>query len=305
MEKDKKIITRRDFLRYTASVTFAGALGVPIFADVVQKTDKLSPEIKKSKVILVRDANVIDKNGKINAQVLERMLDDAVTKLLGVSEPVDAWKKLVSPKDIVGIKSNEWHYLRTPLELELAIKKRLMDTGVSEENIGIDDRGVLRNSIFQKTTALINTRPMRTHDWSGVGSLIKNYITFSPSRPSWHSDSCANLAGLWDLPMVKGKTRLNILVMLTPLFHGKGPHHFQKQYTWEYKGLLVGTDPVAVDATGVRILEAKRRAYFGKNLPFDVSPKHIRVAEKKFNLGIADPDRIELIKLGSKEDILI
>ena len=44
--------------------------------------------------------------------------------------------------------------------------------------------------------------------------------------------------------------RLNILVMLTPQFHGVGPHSFSSRFTWPYGGLLVGTDPVAVDATG-------------------------------------------------------
>jgi hypothetical protein len=93
--------------------------------------------------------------------------------------------------------------------------------------------------------------------------------------------------------------------MLTPLFHGKGPHHFQAEYTWEYKGIIISQDPVAADATGVRIMEAKRRDFFGEELPFSVSPKHIEVAEKKFDLGVADKARIDLIKLGWKEDILI
>ena len=70
-------------------------------------------------------------------------------------------------------------------------------------------------------------------------------------RPwTWHHDSCADLGGLWNLPVVKGKTRLNVLVMLTPLYHGRGPHHFSRQYLWPYRGLIVSTDPVAADSTG-------------------------------------------------------
>jgi hypothetical protein len=107
------------------------------------------------------------------------------------------------------------------------------------------------------------------------------------------------------MPEIKSKTRLNILVMLTPLFHGKGPHHYQAGYTWEYNGMLLGTDPVAVDATGVRILKAKRREHFGKDEPFSVPVKHIQVAQDKFGLGVADPARIEVVKLGWKEGALI
>jgi len=305
MKKDKKVITRRDFLRLTATATVASAAGLSVFAEESQKVDKVESVVKKAKVILVRDANVLDDSKKVNAKVLEKMLDDAVTSLVGTSDPIEAWKQFVKPTDIVGVKSNHWNPLRTPPELEEAIKKRLIDAGIKEDKISVGDRGILNNPIFQQATALINARPMRTHDWAGVGSLIKNYIQFSPSPSSWHNDSCANLAQLWDLPIVKGKTRLNILVLLTPLFHSKGPHNYQEQYTWAYKGLLVGTDPVAIDATGVRIIEAKRLAYFGKDLPFEVSPKHIRIAEEKFHLGIADASRIEVKKLGWMEDVLI
>jgi hypothetical protein len=146
---------------------------------------------------------------------------------------------------------------------------------------------------------------MHTHHWAGVGSLLKNYIQFVPEPYKLHGDSCANLGSVWQLPIVKDKTRLNVLVMLTPLFHGKGPHHFQKQYLWDYKGLLVGKDPVAVDATGLRILEAKRLEYFGEEQPFPIPPKHIRVAEEKFHLGVADPSKIEVKKIGWEEGILI
>jgi hypothetical protein len=216
-----------------------------------------------------------------------------------------AWARLFEPEDVVGIKTNVWRFLPTPGELHNAIRTRLLERGVNMENMDFDDRGVRRNPVFAKATALINTRPMRTHHWSGVGSLLKNYIMFSDSPPSWHADACADLGGLWELPSVKGKTRLNILVMLTPLFHGKGPHHYQGRYVWPYKGLIVSRDPVAADATGLRILEAKRREHFGEDLPFAVSPKHIQVAEEKYGLGVASPDRIELIRLGWMEEALI
>ncbi len=304
-DETQKEITRRDFLRGAVGVTFVGVAGLPILANPDGPTEGAARNVKKTRVVLVRDASVLDAYSRPDAQVLQRMLDDAVTALLDEPDPVAAWKRLVQPSDTVGIKSNVWRFLPTPSELEAAIKRRLIDAGVDEKKIGIDDRGVLENPIFRKATALINVRPLRTHHWAGIGGCIKNHIMFVPNPPDYHPDSCANLASLWDLPAIKGKTRLNILVMLTPLFHGKGPHHFQKRYIWEYKGLLVSIDPVAVDATGVRILRAKRMAFFGKHKPIDIPPKHIRIAEEKFHLGIADASRIELMKLGWMEDALI
>jgi hypothetical protein len=84
-----------------------------------------------------------------------------------------------------------------------------------------------------------------------------------------------------------------------------GPHHFDKEYTWPYKGMIVGTDPVAVDAVGLRIIEAQRTVYFKEESPMRPPVRHIRAAQEKHGIGIADPRRINLVKLGWSEDILI
>ena len=299
MKKSEKLITRRDFIRGTACATFAITMGIGVEGQEEEKPVKLT------KVVLVRDENVFDKEGQMNADVIQKMLDDAVKALFDKKEIVEIWKTLVDPKDVVGIKSNVWGPLPTPDALEEALKKRVMDAGVPEKNISIDDRGVLSNKVFQKATALINARPLRTHHWSGVGGLLKNYIMFVPKPWEYHDNTCADLAAIWKLPAVKDKTRLNVLVMLTPLFHGVGRHHFDEKYTWTYNGLLVGTDPVALDAVGLHIFQAKRLKYFGEEKPMTPPPHHIAFAETKHNLGVADLEKIELVKLGWEEGILI
>ncbi len=312
MANGDRFLTRRDFLRGTAGVAMAGAsgaLGATSPADSAAGTPLPAPAAASaatsSTVVLVRDAAVLDANGRVAPDVLAAMLDRAVCELAGSTAPAAAWKSFVRPTDTVGIKTNVWRFLGTPAPLEQAIRQRAIDCGVPATKIAIDDRGVLDNPVFKAATALINVRPMRTHHWSGVGSLLKNYIMFSPSPPDWHGDSCADLGGLWKLPICAGKTRLNVLVMLTPLFQSEGPHDFNAKYTWPYKGLIVSADPVAADATGLRILEAKRRAFFGTDQPFEVPPKHIRVAAEKFGIGVADPSRIQLKKMGWSDDALI
>ncbi|MGB2990518.1 MAG: twin-arginine translocation signal domain-containing protein, partial [Candidatus Zixiibacteriota bacterium] len=225
MTQSKKTITRRDFLRGTTCATFALAMGL------FPEEEKIVELPKKTSVILIRDPDVMDAKGRIDGKVIQRMLDEAVTALFEKKEPVEAWKLLVKPEDIVGIKSNVWGPLPTPKELEQAIKRRVMDAGVQEKNIEIDDRGVLQSKIFGQATALINARPLRTHAWSGVGGCIKNYIMFVPKPSKYHGNSCEDLGAIWNLPLVKGKTKLNILVMLEPLFHGVGRHHFDATYT--------------------------------------------------------------------------
>ena len=168
MKMNRNGITRRDFLRGTAA-------GVGLAGTAARAAT--APEAGvKSTVVLVRDVDAVDADGKANGEVLKRMLDEAVTALLDAPDPVAAWKGLFKPEDTVGIKTNVWRFLRTPIELEAAIKARLIEAGVEEGKIGIDDRGVRGNPVFQQANALINTRPMRTHHWSGVGSLIKKEI---------------------------------------------------------------------------------------------------------------------------------
>ncbi len=294
----QKNLNRRDFLK-TGTLAASAALFMKFPHSLFSQTDQ------KTKVVLIRDSNVLDANNKVNAGVIQRMLDDAVKNLFNTNDAALAWKKIIKPYDIVGVKTNVWSYLATPRELEDAIKKRILEVGVAEDKISVEDRKILRDPVFRKATALINLRPMRTHYWSGVGSLIKNYIMFVETPSDYHHDSCADLAAIWNLPHVKGKTRLNVLVMLTPLFHSVGPHGFSPDYIWQYKGIIVGTDPVACDAVGLKIIEAKRKEFFGEKKPLNPPAKHIELADTRYHLGTADMNKINLIKLGMKEGILI
>jgi len=296
--KDKSY-TRRKFLKDTATAAAASALYMAIPQEVFGKSEK------KTKVVLIRNKDVLDTIHRPKQDIVQEMLDEAVMVLLNKKDTTSAWEKLIKPTDTVGIKSNVWSYLHTPEELEKAITRRVVDAGVSENKISINDRGVRSDPVFKKATALINVRPIRTHNWSGVGSLIKNYIMFSRHPFTHHGDSCADLAEIWKFPMIYGKTRLNILVLFTPLFHGSGPHHFNPKYTWPYKGMLVGLDPVAVDSVGVRILQAKRKKYFKEDRPINPPPKHILLADTRHSLGTADPGKIDLVKIGWEENILI
>ncbi len=295
-----KPITRRKMIKDTTTAAMGGAL---LLSSPVHMWGTSSE--KKSRVVLIRDERIPDYGKDPDQKVVEEMLDKAILELTGAQDIKEAWRKIIKPNDVVGIKTNVWRYLATPKELENAIKKRVMEAGVKNENIGIKDRGVLYDPVFKTATALINTRPMRTHAWSGVGSLLKNQIMFAERPSAYHDDSCADLATLWELPLIKGKTRLNVLVMFTPLFHGVGPHHFNREYIWSYKGLVVSFDPVAADSVGLQIIQARRREFFGEDKPLSPHAKHIEYAETRHHLGVADPSKIDLVKLGYKEHILI
>jgi len=292
---EEKIFTRRDFLRGAAGAAMATALGYGILGEAQAEP--------AAKVVLIRNAEVLAQPDKMQ-EILQSMLDEAVKALLETNEPLEAWGRLIKSSDVVGVKTNEWAKLPTPKALEGAIKRRLLDVGVPEKNMDIDDRGVLKNPIFHRATGLVNVRPLRTHRWAGVGTCLKNYIQFDPDRPSFHEDACAALGKIWTYPIVQGKTRLNILSALTPQFYGRGSN-FDTRYVWPYRGLIVGTDPVAVDTVGAHLLQVKRIAFFGEDRALDALPSHIIVADKKYHLGVSDLNRIQLIKLGWMEEALI
>ncbi|MGE5339969.1 MAG: DUF362 domain-containing protein [Candidatus Omnitrophota bacterium] len=297
----KNVITRRDFMRQSTMAVIGTAIGLS-----GSSSQPVMAQDPKSRVVLIRHPRALDENLKIDASIVQQMLDEAVSALFNQPDPVKAFKSIIKPTDMVGIKTNVWNYLPTPPELEQAIKRRVMDAGVKAENIDINDREVRQRPVFQKATVLINTRPLRTHYIAGISGCMKNYVTFAENIPDYHPNNCENLALLFQLPQVKGKTRLHVLSVLTPQFHGKGPHHFDRRYVWNYNGLLVGTDPVAIDALGLKLVTAKRAEVFGQResrvMPY---PHSIEAADVKHRLGTCDITKIDLVKLGWQDGILI
>jgi len=306
----RNTFTRRDFLRTAAVAPVAGAIGrlrpdSSAFPPSAAGPMSGPAAAAKTRVVLIRDDMAVTEGRRISADAVQEMLDNAVAALFEEKDPAAAWKKILKPADTVGIKTNTWPSLPTGKEVEQAIERRVREAGIPAEKISVADRAVYQNPIFQSATVLINARPARVHYWSGMGSCLKNYIQFVPRPSDYHDDACANLAAIWSLPLVQGKTKLNVLVMLTPLYHNIGPRGFSEKYIWPYKGLIVGQDPVAVDSTGYRIIQAQRLKEFGEERPLEVSAHHIALADTKYRLGTSDPNQIELIRLGPAEGMLI
>lgn len=299
MAGKRHVITRRDFLRSGSCLAVGSMIGLPLLERAAFAA------ASNSRVVLIRHDGAIDSGGQARPDILGAMLDAAVAALFQVGDAAEAWRNILKPGDTLGIKTNFWGPLPTPPALEDAVKQRALAAGVNPSAVAVDDRGIRSNPIFEKATALINMRPMRTHHWSGLGTLLKNYIMFVPSPWAYHGNACESLGSIWNKPEIKGKTRLNVLVMLTPQFHGVGPHHFSKTYVWTYGGLIVSVDPVAADSCGARIIQAKRNLFFGEERPISPPPRHIEAADVTYGIGSSRPERIELVKLGWDRDMLI
>lgn len=310
MTREELDLSRRKFLKNTTLTAAGIALGSSFVAgeaaaEVAQERpkDARNPPAKpRAKVVLIRDKSVMTPAGIVDAAVAARMIDEALCELLSTRTPEDAWRQLFPMYESVGIKTNVYNKLPTPPELTDVLKKRLAACGHVEVAIPVTDRDA--HDLLADRTAILNIRPVRTHHWSGIGGCIKNHIMFVTNPSDYHADSCAELGSIWNLPILKGKTRLNVLLALNPLFYGRGPHNFDPRYQWNYCGIFVSRDPVAVDALGAELLRLKRIDYFGEDKA--VTPtKHIEVAELKHGLGVSDLGRLDLVRLGWKEQILL
>jgi hypothetical protein len=291
--KEQRKITRRKFIGEVAGTAVTAGLGLGL-ADAAAAN--------KSRVVLVRDENVLDTSGQADGKVIKRMLDSALSELTGHQESSQGWRSLIGSAKHPGVKTNAWSHLPTPPEVEQAIVSGLRSAGIKGE-IPLTDRSAIE--LLSSCDALVNARPLRTHHWAGIGGCLKNCIMFVKEPWQYHPDNCVDLGKLYTLPQLAGKVKLHILAVLTPLFFGKGPHHFKREYVWPYKGLIVSRDPVAADAVGVRLLEAKRREFFGKETPLAHLAHHVEQADKKWGVGTATQAGIDLVKLGWRADSLI
>jgi hypothetical protein len=88
-----KVITRRDFLRTGACLSLGSLAGLSLPGGGSADTGK------KSRVVLIRDKDVLDDRERIRPGNLEKMLDKAVATLLDSPSPAAAWKRLVNPGD--------------------------------------------------------------------------------------------------------------------------------------------------------------------------------------------------------------
>ena len=295
--KDKNgWITRRDFMRGTVGM----ALGTSLMG--FEWAFGASNQTHSSLVTVVRDEKVIDITGStIDTKILRKMLDKTVIHATGTKNIKDAWKQVVSQEDKIGIvptgSLNPTHW-----ELFYAIEDSLMEEGIARENI-INAQGQLHSYGIDLCTILVSIPALKAHWVTGIGTVLKNYIMFS-GRPAWyHGENSSKLGEIWHHPKVKGKTRLILVDALFPLCD-RGPQ-VNPRYRWAYNGLIAGTDPVAVEAVCLHILEEKRATLKGRPWPISPPPICLEAADKIYKLGTSNLNEIKINLVGWQKDHLL
>ncbi len=322
------IVTRRDFIKGTAFGTLGLTLGLfdaesLAIPPPVSEKKSGSQQSVKSRVVVIRDEKVLNAGNIVDKKIVERMLDTGMMGFCETKDPISAWKKLFRSSDVVGVKINVM-MTATHDELIELIVRNLLKVGIKDENIFVWDRDRIGvgekemfsrprrfgfdkdhlNRVVKKCTALINVPGMKSHWLSGVAFSIKNWAGAINNAREYHTeDCCARLGELCTIPEIKSKNRLIILDGLRPLFHG-GPW-MDPKYLWNYNGLIIGKDHVAVDTIALKIIQRQRSRYKKEEWMISPPPFHIALADTRYKVGTSDLRLIDLAKLGWQKDSLI
>ena len=146
--------------------------------------------------------------------------------------------------------------------------------------------------------ALVNVPVLKDHDLAGVTISLKNYYGAILNPNKFHGNGCdPYIADLNTMPVFREKTRLIVCDATTVQYHG-GPG-YKSEWAWRYSGILVSTDPVALDAVGHSIIEEKRREAGLRSLAEEGRPpRHIEsAAHPSRAVGIADLKKIEIVHI--------
>ena len=306
-------LSRRDFLQMLS----AGAVAATGLASFAVRGARAA-DAARSRVVVVTHPEVILREYRVNPPVVRQMLDRALVELSGAQDEKAAWQTVGRDDDFVAVKHNSMGAptLHSHTEIHDAVAAQLAaQVGVKPERIVVVDRVVpepygefsepftlpsnglqtrLRRLYTDHATAIVNVSVLKSHSGEGVSAALKNHLG-SVNNPAafhwWQPERLPrNLPELNALDPLRQKTRLCIVDAIRPLFAG-GPAD-NEQYRWDFRSLIVGTDPVAVTAVGIRILEAKRKESVGKDWPMTAARQMVAYAQK-IGLGNADADRID------------
>jgi uncharacterized protein (DUF362 family) len=295
---------------------------------------------EKSKVVIVRDPLLRGSGSSLDSGRLLKMLDRAVQALYASDSPLEAWKKVARPNEVVGLKVNclAGRGISTSVLLVETICERLQEAGIPQKNIVIWDRlntdlesagfrvatrqerircigndtlgyedelaiygsvgSRVSKTLTQVCDAVINLPVLKDHGIAGVTIALKNLFGAIHNPNKYHLNvGDPYVADINMLPPIRKKVRLNICDALTAQYEG-GPS-FMPQWTWPCNGLMVSSDPVAMDYVGWQILEQKRAEKGMKTLEaLGRAPSYIATAaDAQHRLGTNDPRHIQQVEV--------
>jgi len=144
-------------------------------------------------------------------------------------------------------------------ELNQNTVKDMLKPFYSATPVPLADKEVYFTKILaDDVTAVINAPLIKDHSITGVTCSMKNHYGSIMNPADLHGGLCdPYIAALNAAGPIKDKTRLILVDGLRGLYNG-GPHD-RPQWRWTPNAIIAATDPVAVDALALAILEEKRK----------------------------------------------
>jgi hypothetical protein len=124
-------------------------------------------------------------------------------------------------------------------------------------------RSYVAKVVTKQVNKIINLPVLKHHQSAGVTITLKNMSHgFVNNVNRSHLTPTLNACGIFipsvvNLPVIREKVVLHIVDGVKASYHG-GPGG-RPRYIWEHKTMYFGTDPVALDKTGLRAIDAKRQ----------------------------------------------
>jgi hypothetical protein len=134
---------------------------------------------------------------------------------------------------------------------------------------------------------------------SGVTLALKNLAYgLCENNARFHGSEYIGpfIADFCALPEVKNKVILHILDGLEACYE-RGPRPRNLRSLFSPRTIWLSSDPVALDAVGLKVIQNERRSRAHRTLEEEGRPiDHIELAAKK-GVGVCDLDRIKLEKI--------
>jgi len=223
---------------------------------------------------------------------------------------------LANVKDIVIWDKSDAELAEAGFKINRKLSNAPKCFGTSPD-IGYDEDVTIHNTVASRLskilsycTAFVNVPVLKHHTMAGVTISLKNWFGAIHNPHKYHFDvnsnnkmvaECDYIPDVNSLLFTSLKKRQPLIVcdgILSQYDNGPG---YTPSRMWKYSGLIVSSDPVALDFVGAKIIDKKRLSSGLKSLAdTGRDPKYIAIsAGKSHKLGTNDPSKIEIIDVGT------
>jgi hypothetical protein len=316
-------ISRRGFIRTSVALAGSSLLHAEHGLGPANAVHPAQP-IRRSRVVQVQSRLAVQ-GPVVRRPLLIELLERSLTSLTGMPTLTEAWRSILKPDDIIGLKFNRsgQEVIATTDAMADVLISSLVESGWGAEQIVCIEapEGVCRRhqttpanlgfepvpsrfgnesdflaSVVGQVTAIINVPYLKTHNIASLTCAMKNLSHAFVKHPAqYHRNGCSPfVSDIVSIPAVRDKLRLCIVDALRVVFEG-GPE--ARVETLSDEGVLLASfDPVATDAIGFDLLNGVR---WRRGLP-SIARSAMDVpylqAAHSAGLGTADRVGIELNK---------